>query len=418
MFAGATMEISMSEESAGTISNAGPIDVPVPTITNDVGAKSTREADLIAPKDSLHTPASKATSGPASDASIDVRAPTITDESGARSTLQADVIAPKDSPHTPATEAISGPGNDDPVDASVVAKQLAETPETDSSTVLPALAVQNSGSEIAAVKVTTPAVAAPMLPAASSRPRVTAEVPERILQRVVPETQVAVVKSLFARPPVIAGQSLSDYYDLMDLVLREYAPIGYAETVLVRQIVDAEWKLVTFAAVQKMLLNLEIAEGILEQIGDRIEADDQQQNPTRFLRLRRIVLAAVCGDQAMLDWVEKQGAYIGFDAFAARHMLQDLRSHMFAESVTNGAFKQKMIAIRELEKIMAARSQRFSAMEPRPRDVMAMHAALGFTGGIVYKSLDPDHRYLNAVKDKISPEEAAAMKLNPPPPRI
>jgi hypothetical protein len=226
-----------------------------------------------------------------------------------------------------------------------------------------------------------------------SRPRLVVEVPARILKLVPPRSDPA-VKSLFRHPPVIAGQSIDDYYDLAAVVLSEYCPRGYGEVALVKRIVDEEWKLMTFGEVQKWLLNAEIAEGLLSQLTDLdVGAGDQKaekssEAQSRVQQWRRIVFAAVSGNHAMLELVEKQVAYVAFDAFAARHMLEDIRSHILADSVMGAALKRKLNAMRDLEKLRAAEINRRLTREVTAEDIMAMRDRMTFGESALLTALD------------------------------
>jgi len=234
------------------------------------------------------------------------------------------------------------------------------------------------------------------VPQTYSRALVRVELPDKIVQLVSPELLPA-VRSVFRYPPITAGQSIEDYFDLAEAAILEYRVHGYSELGLLKQIVDEDWKIMTFSRVQIALLSAEIAEGILSQLCDvdpkagNLEEKDQKnsQAPSRVGQWRRIVFAAVSGDEAMRNLIEKQGGYVGFDAFAARHMLEDIRSHIFADNVMNAAVQRKLRAIRDLEKQREARYRRIETNKLTARDVKALRGALPIGEWVLFQGMRP-----------------------------
>jgi len=118
--------------------------------------------------------------------------------------------------------------------------------------------------------VTTPPSLVSARAIASLKTRQPAEFPKSLLKMMDSETGET-AKALFRHPPVHAGQSLDEYFDLVEAVLLDYRPYSYRELSLVKQIVNDEWKVFTFGLVQTVLLNAAIGEGLIDQLADRDE---------------------------------------------------------------------------------------------------------------------------------------------------
>jgi hypothetical protein len=225
----------------------------------------------------------------------------------------------------------------------------------------------------------TAATAAPAGAITEASSRVPVEVPERILRR--QEARVAgVVKIIFRQPPIIAGQRRADYYDLVQVVLQDYRPAYYDEVAVLRQIVDAEWDILTFQQVRTWLFNAEIAEGIIQQFADQENDDDDDQlqkndasdrSLSRLRTVRLIVFGAVAGDGALIERIEGNLGVgrVGFSAYTAKEMLRDIRSHIFADGAMNAAITRRNSGIRHFEKLRDARYKRFELHQPTARDL-------------------------------------------------
>jgi hypothetical protein len=167
------------------------------------------------------------------------------------------------------------------------------------------------------------------------------------------------IRGAFRHPPVIVGQAVEDYYELANAAIDEFIPHGLPEVLLLKAIVDDEWLITTFSQVRRSLLNAAIAAGLVDRLRDRDgDADGQSSEGGKSQsqrQWRRTVFAAVSGDEAMRSLVEEHVGRIGFDAFAAKRLLEDIRTHIFADNVINAALKRRNSAIRQLGQMQEAR---------------------------------------------------------------
>lgn len=86
---------------------------------------------------------------------------------------------------------------------------------------------------------------------AARLPVVESEVPYKVLEKLYPSAQAA-MRTLCRRPPIVAGQDPALYFDLLEVAVDEWRPQSVLECSLVKQIVDAEWELLTFQDVQQL----------------------------------------------------------------------------------------------------------------------------------------------------------------------
>jgi len=172
---------------------------------------------------------------------------------------------------------------------------------------------------ITAQPVTTPPSLAPARAIARSKMRQPAEFPKRILKMMNSETGLT-ARILFSHPPILAGQSVNEYFDLVEAVVLDFPPFSYRDLALVKQIVDAEWKILTFGEVQKMLLNAEIAQGLVDELVGLDEPSEDRQ--TRLRAWRRLVFGAISGDPVMVEQLEKNvgAGLLGLTAYTVGHM--------------------------------------------------------------------------------------------------
>jgi hypothetical protein len=240
-------------------------------------------------------------------------------------------------------------------------------------------AALNAAEPTAAVAqpVTTPPSLASARATASLKPRQSAEFPKTLLKMMDSETGET-AKALFRHPPVHAGQSLDEYFDLVEAVLLDYRPYSYRELALVKQIVNAEWKVITFGPVQTELLNAAIGKGLVDQISDRDERPSEDR-PHRIRALRRIVFGGITGDPAMIGLLEKELGVgcLGLSVYSARHIVDDVRPHIFVDNTMNEAQRSRNSAIQQLEKLGESRYQRIMQQKPTAEDIRALQSNLG-----------------------------------------
>ena len=229
---------------------------------------------------------------------------------------------------------------------------------------------------LAVQPVTTPVSLAPARGISSLNARQHVEFPNRILKLMNPETRIT-VQVVFRYPPIIAGQSLAHYYDLAEAVILDYRPYSYVEVVLVKQLVDEEWRVLTFGEVQKWLLNAAIGNGLVDELAD-LDDGPSEDRQNRMRARRRIVFGAISGEPVMIEQLEKNLGVgcLGLNVNSARHIVDDIRGHIFADSIINAALRRRNGVIQQLEKISEGRYQRMQMKKLTAEDIRAMQANL------------------------------------------
>ena len=228
------------------------------------------------------------------------------------------------------------------------------------------------------------ALGGPVSPAPPERAAVSAGISNKALQRLHPQVS-SVMQIIARRPPVVAGQSAADYYELLEMILQEWTPGTYGECSLVKQLADSEWQVLTFEEVRKWLFNAEIAESLVARIVDETSGEQKSdrslpQNsgggPTssEILRAaRRVVFAAVAGNTSAIDVLENKvglgpvamGPYFA-EQFAAR-----IPAHIFADRAITAALARRDAAFRQLHILAAERQKRFDSKRMTLQDIRA-----------------------------------------------
>jgi hypothetical protein len=180
---------------------------------------------------------------------------------------------------------------------------------------------------------------------------------DRLANQISPVTGAS-IRALFRHPPTIIGQSVAEYFELVNAALDDLIPHGFREALLVKQIVDEEWKVLTFSLAQRSLLNAAIAAGLVDRLsesGGEAESQSSEERKSHSRQWRQVVFAAASGNEAMRSLVEKHAGTLGFDAFAAKQLMDDIRAHIFADNVVSNALKRLNSAMRQFEQMREAR---------------------------------------------------------------
>jgi hypothetical protein len=220
-------------------------------------------------------------------------------------------------------------------------------------------------------------------------PVVESEVPPKILAKLYPSAQAA-MRILCRRPPIVAGQDPSLYFDLLEMASEEWRPQTVLECSLVKQIVDAEWELLTFQDVQRWLLSAAIASDLFSQLAELgVEGDDGEMGK-RILadgdrgvellivsgvwrQIRGVVFSAVAGDARAVAFVERKigAGKIAIGPETARHFERCIPTHLFADRVIAARIARRDAADRQLRKIHVERLQRKASHRRTAADIRA-----------------------------------------------
>jgi hypothetical protein len=227
--------------------------------------------------------------------------------------------------------------------------------------------------------------------------------------------------------PVIVGQDPALYFDLLELVVEEWRPESLQTCSLVKQLVDAEWELLLLGDFQAWLLNSAIANDLLAQLAD-LEAekdhDEQAKNNSSgnaqgkpaielllrqglWLRMRRIVFAAVSGDADAIALVEQRlgAGRVAMGPQTGKHFESAVPMHLFADRAINTRIARRDAAHRALQRLRIERLQR---AETRSRTAADIRAELSLSE---YTRLQAD---LMAEKLPSEPSKNSDLAIEPP----
>jgi hypothetical protein len=256
------------------------------------------------------------------------------------------------------------------------------------------LSDKSSGAEKTAAGISasaTPRVPDGQASAAAHRRRNTIGVPKDVLSH-LPDSGHRRLLQIYCRNlPIVAGENAADYFELLRADVEDWEPRSSQEIFCVKQLADAEWELLRWGEVRKLLFNFAIAEGLVAQIvdlEDERSGDEQQRDRTvhpdpgleLFVRqgwlrsVRRIAFEAVAGDDGAIALMEKQ---IGTDAVAigARTIPEFERSipaHLSTDRLINDALALRDRAIRQLLKLAAERRTRIGSRQASLNDLSAV----------------------------------------------
>src|SRR5262245_47761455 len=102
------------------------------------------------------------------------------------------------------------------------------------------------------------------------------------------------IRTTMRNPPILAGEQRAQYEDLKRLVWSDVKPRGLQETLLARDIVEAEWEVCRLRFMKVGILHAALPRVIKSQIA---EADDARAiEPQLVPTIRKQVAAIVAGD--------------------------------------------------------------------------------------------------------------------------
>jgi len=239
----------------------------------------------------------------------------------------ATVIAPKE-----AGELIDPP--------TVAADAVTEPSPADAPAEVPSIAAQT--------------VAATASPAASRSPFA---VPAEIIQYAPPATR-AILQALFRRPPIIAGQNIGEYFEIVRLLVDECAPISFEACFYIRTMADSLWKITTHQDVERCLFNAEVMDGLLQLEIDK--AGEKGYNLGGDISLQRAYrvyfFRAVCGDERTKKELEEKFGFatVGLTAYTAKQTVLNIRAHAFVDGAIRVALGQYERAAKRLHELDGA----------------------------------------------------------------
>jgi hypothetical protein len=181
--------------------------------------------------------------------------------------------------------------------------------------------------------------------------------PRQVAYAVYPPLRQA-LKILTRRLPVIAGQRVEDYFQMLELALWEFSPQEFSELNLVKQLADAVWEILTLQTVQTWLMNSAIGAEFLAILNGLEDGSEHSQKAERTQALKAVVFAALAGDAEAVRFLEEhtgRSVAMGPDTPAA--LVPTMPLHVFADRAITTRLARRDAAYRELSRIKEERRQ-------------------------------------------------------------
>ena len=159
------------------------------------------------------------------------------------------------------------------------------------------------------------------------------------------------IRATFRNPPILANEDRAQYDDLKRLVLSDIKPHGLQETLLTRDIVDAEWEVCRLRwmkmAILHAVLPCVIQARILEARGTR------SLERGLMAKVRKHVAAFVNGDSKAQQQLEKllEGYQLTLDLMIAATFDDRIVSQIHIDRMTTTALERRMAGYAELDRL-------------------------------------------------------------------
>jgi len=179
-------------------------------------------------------------------------------------------------------------------------------------------------------------------------------VPRKIVE-LIPFRLRSAIGILVSRPPVIAGQRIEEYFQLLEIAVREWMPQTLFACWLVVQLVDAEFEILSLKQVQTWLFNAAIGAEFLAILN----ADKVGTDPRRLQALKHVIFAALAGHAEAIAYVEGQtGRAIGLGPETQVQFA--MPAHIFADRAITTRLARHDAAISRLQAIKADSAARMA----------------------------------------------------------
>lgn len=201
-------------------------------------------------------------------------------------------------------------------------------------------------------------------------------IPESTIQKVNPWLR-SVSAVLFGRPPIVAGQDPGAYFALLETALEEHKPGTPDELLLLKRMVDEDWRIFILQEFQNATINATIGAQLIDELAESAIADSDQHavpviDEVQRLRTKRLVSAALAGDEGAIASIEeKLSRPIGISAQIAPRLNESMPLLSSLDRTIKEAIGRREAYRSQLAKARAGRLQRIVARKMTPDDVRA-----------------------------------------------
>jgi hypothetical protein len=189
----------------------------------------------------------------------------------------------------------------------------------------------------------------------------------------------AVIRRLCSKPPIIAGEDLTAYAQLMDLISAEVEPTNVAEWLLTKDIADAEWELMRLNGFKAGMINQRMRWSLQKHI-------DQITSAKNLPSGQQLMHGLVSGDSNAQQQVEKLfGEYkLILQDLAALAFENNIAAQVQTDALARAATSRRGSAYAQLERLRAKKPARHLAnapsLQPSERPHPADHSSMATVG--------------------------------------
>jgi hypothetical protein len=171
------------------------------------------------------------------------------------------------------------------------------------------------------------------------------------------KTPDAVIRQLFARSPILAGEDPAEYEQLVKLVQEDVQPQDLPEWLLARDIVNAEWELLRLRGMKVGMLHAMLPRAMGTLIADAQGAIKVEAGCVAAVR--KLVIGVAAGDEkAKLELeqlLETHG--LSLDVLTAATFEETIRSQVHTDRMVAAAYERRTAAYAELDRRRAKRNK-------------------------------------------------------------
>jgi hypothetical protein len=171
------------------------------------------------------------------------------------------------------------------------------------------------------------------------------------------DTNSPFIARLLAKRALIAGENADAYDQLVDLVRKEAAPQTFQETLLVKDIANAEWELLRLHGMKAGMVNAImyrlLKEPKWETDGGPTKIDEDTSGSARQL-LRKAAAGDSAAQTELRNMLEENN--LSFDIVAAGAFDRNISSQLHTDRMIAACNSRRNAAYAELERLRAKRS--------------------------------------------------------------
>jgi hypothetical protein len=171
------------------------------------------------------------------------------------------------------------------------------------------------------------------------------------------------IRTTFRNPPILASEDRAQYAELKRLVLSDIKPRGLQETLLARDIVEAEWEVCRLRWMKVAILHAVLPRVIKSRI---LEAGGTRSLDRRLVpKICKHVAAVVAGDPQARQQLETllEDHKLTVDLIVAAAFDDRIVSQLHIDRMTTTAWERRIAAYAELDRLRT-----LSGKPEAPRD--------------------------------------------------